>query len=79
MPAESRPSEVVQEGIVRGQLLECYRSGSSEGFREHLLRGVTDPIHPLSQSRKRRFHPVLVLQVIVVALCAAAFLYFSRR
>ena len=31
---------------MRGQLLQCYREGSSEGFRDHLLRGITDPIHP---------------------------------
>ena len=79
MSAESSPSDVIQEELVRGQLLQCYREGSSEGFRDHLLRGITDPIHPLSQSRKRRFHPVLVLQIIVGALCAAVFLYFSRR
>ena len=25
---------------MRGQLLQCYREGSSEGFRDHLLRGI---------------------------------------
>ena len=79
MHAESRSSEVIQEELVRGQLLQCYRQGSSEGFREHLLRGITDPIRPLSQGRKRRLHPVLVMQIVVAALCAAVFLYFSRR
>jgi hypothetical protein len=79
MPAESRSSDVIQEELVRGQLLQCFRQGSSEGFREHLLRGITDPIHPLSQGRKRRFHPVLMLQIVIGALCAAVFLYFSQR
>ena len=79
MPTENRPSEVIQKELVRGELLECYRNGSSDGFREQLLRGITDPIHPLSQNRKRRFHPVLVLQMIIGALCLAVFLYLSRR
>jgi hypothetical protein len=79
MAAASRPSEAIQKETVESQLVECYRQGSSAGFREQLLRGITDPIQPLSQSRKRRLHPVLVLEVIVAALCAAVFFYFSRR
>ncbi len=67
----------VNSETVRSELLAVYNSRSGDGFLDSLLDSVGDPIRPVDQARRRRFHPQLVMLSIVTALVAAAFVYFT--
>jgi hypothetical protein len=58
-------------------LLEIYRGRSGDGFLESLLDTVSDPIRPVSQQKRRRFHPVLVMLAVVLGIVISAFAYFT--
>lgn len=63
---------------VRAELLAAYRRRGSDGFAPMLLRGVSDPLQPLTEARRRRFHPLLITAALLLALCLAIALIFSR-
>ena len=62
---------------VRSELLAIYRGRSGDGFLQSLLDMLSDPIRPVSPQKRRRFHPLLVMLIIVAAIVASAFVYFS--
>ena len=62
---------------VRSELLAIYRGRAGVGFLQSLLDTLSDPIRPISQQKRRRFHPVLVMVAIVAAIVVAAFVYFT--
>ncbi len=75
MPASA--PETLDGQAVRGELLAIYRGRAGNGFLQSLLDTLSDPIRPVSQQKRRRFHPVLVMVVIVAALVVSAFVYFT--
>ena len=62
---------------VRSELLALYRGRSGGGLLQSLLDTVSDPIRPVSQQKRRRFHPVLVMLAVVLGIVASAFAYFT--
>lgn len=69
--------ETIDRETVRKELLEMYRDRKEDGFLESALGTVTDPIRPIDQHQRRRFHPTIVLGLVVAAMVAAATVYFS--
>jgi len=63
---------------IRVELVAAYKSRRQDSFRELLLRGVTDPIQPWTEAKKRRFHPLLITAAVLTVLCLGTVLYFSR-
>ena len=74
--ATSAP-EKLDGQAVRSELLAIYRGRAGGGFLQSLLDTLSDPIRPISQQKRRRFHPVLVMVAIVAAIVVSAFVYFS--
>jgi len=70
-------TEKLDGQTVRTELLAIYRGRTGGGFLQSLLDTLSDPIRPFSPQRRRRFHPVLVMLAIVVAIVASAFVYFT--
>ena len=73
----SHSAENIDDTTIRAELLAIYRGRSGAGFLESLLDTVSDPIRPVSQQKRRRFHPVLVMLAVVLGIVAAAFVYFT--
>jgi len=73
----SHSAENIDDTTIRTELLAIYRGRSGAGFLESLLDTVSDPIRPVSQQKRRRFHPVLVMLAVVLGIVAAAFVYFT--
>ena len=73
----SHSAENLDDTTIRTELLEIYRGRSGGGFLESLLDTVSDPIRPVSQQKRRRFHPVLVMLAVVLGIVASAFSYFT--
>jgi len=69
--------EKLEGQTVRTELLAIYRGRAGGGFLQSLLDTLSDPIRPVSAQKRRRFHPVLVMVAIVVAIVASAFVYFT--
>ena len=69
--------ETVDREFVRTELLAIYRGRKEDGFLETALGTVTDPIQPVDQKQRRRFHPTLTLALVVAAMVGAATFYFS--
>ena len=63
---------------VRAELLAAYKRRKENGFAQQLLRGVTDPIKPLTETKRRRFHPLLITGIILAAVCLGTLLFLSR-
>jgi hypothetical protein len=74
--ANSTP-ENLDTQTVRSELLAIYRGRARGGFLTSLLDTVSDPIRPVSQQKRRRFHPVLVMLTVVLGIVASAFVYFT--
>ncbi|HEX8801685.1 MAG TPA: hypothetical protein VF772_23885 [Terriglobales bacterium] len=70
-------AENIQDTTIRTELLAIYRGRSGGGFLQSLLDTVSDPIRPVSQQKRRRFHPVLVMLAVVLGIVASAFAYFT--
>ena len=73
----SHSAENIHDTTIRTELLAIYRGRSEGGFLESLLDTVSDPIRPVSQQKRRRFHPVLVMLAVVLGIVASAFAYFT--
>ena len=73
----SHSAENLDDTTVRTELLEIYRGRSGGGFLKSLLDTVSDPIRPVSQQKRRRFHPVLVMLAVVLGIVTSAFAYFT--
>ena len=69
--------ENIQDTTIRTELLAIYGGRPGGGFLESLLDTVSDPIRPVSQQKRRRFHPVLVMLAVVLGIVASAFAYFT--
>lgn len=69
---------MVTQDQVRADLLAAYRRRKDDGFSPLLLRQIVDPVKPLSETKRRRFHPLLIVCAIVILLCAATTLILSR-
>jgi hypothetical protein len=69
--------ETIDRETVRKELLALYHGREEDGFLESALGTVTDPIRPVDQRQRRRFHPTLVLGLVVAAMVVAAAVYFT--
>ena len=70
-------AENIRDTTIRTELLAIYRGRSGGGFLQSLLDTVSDPIRPVSQQKRRRFHPVLVMLAVVLGIVASVFAYFT--
>ena len=77
MHVADRDSQALNTETVRSELLAIYHHRSEDGFLQSLLDSLGDPIRPVDQARRRRFHPQLVMLSVVAAFVAAAFVYFT--
>jgi hypothetical protein len=73
----SHSAENLDDTTIRTELLAIYCGRSGGGFLESLLDTVSDPIRPVSQQKRRRFHPVLVMLAVVLGIVISAFAYFT--
>ncbi len=64
---------------VRKELLAMYHNRAGQDFLQSLMDRASDPIRPLDQAKRRRFHPLLVMLSVVAAIVAAAFVYFTLK
>ena len=64
---------------VRKELLAMYHNRAGQDFLQSLLDRASDPIRPVDQAKRRRFHPLLVMLSVVAALVAMAFVYFALK
>jgi hypothetical protein len=62
----------------RTELLAAYKRRKENGFAQQLLRGVTDPIKPWTETKRLRFHPLLITGIVLAALCLGTVLFLSR-
>lgn len=62
---------------VRTELLAAYRRRKEDGFAHQLLRGMTDPIKPWTETKRRRFHPLLITGIVLLLLCLGTALFLS--
>jgi hypothetical protein len=69
---------MVSREQVRTELQSAYKRRRDDTFVQLLLRGVVDPVKPLSETKRRRFHPLLIAGTVLVILCVAAALLVSR-
>lgn len=67
---------MVSRDQVRAALESAYKRRKDDRFLEMLLRGTTDPIKPQTEEKRRRFHSLLVIGVVLamVSITAIAFL-----
>jgi hypothetical protein len=63
---------------VRADLMAAYQRRKDDGFSTLLLRCIVDPVKPLSETKRRRFHPLLVVCAVVILVCVATTLILSR-
>jgi hypothetical protein len=63
---------------VRAALESAYKRRKEDGFMQLLLRGVTDPIKPQTEEKRRRFHPLLVVGVVLAVLSLVAIFFLLR-
>jgi hypothetical protein len=75
MPAEV--ADTLDSQTVRGELLAMYHARAGHGFLQSLLDAASDPVRPVDQAKRRRFHPLLVMLSVVAAIVVAAFAYFT--
>lgn len=59
------------------KLSECYRRGSSDTFFDALLYKARNPLEPIDEKGRRKFHPLLYSIFIVFLLAAGTFAYFT--
>jgi len=69
---------MVSREQVRVELLAAYKRRKADGFAQMLLRGFSDPIQPLTETKRRRLHPLLITALVLLALCLGAALILSR-
>jgi|GEM_PF-5574332 len=69
---------MVTRGQMQTELLAAYRRRKQDGFPEFLLRGVADPLQPLTETKRRRFHPLLITGIVLALVSLATALFFSR-
>ena len=72
-------ADTLDSETVRSELLAMYHAHAGEGFLQSLLDAASDPIRPVDQAKRRRFHPLLVMLSVVAAIVAAAFVYFTLK
>ena len=70
-------ADTLDSQTVRSELLAMYHARAGQGFLQSLLDAASDPIRPVDQAKRRRFHPLLVMLSVVAAIVAAAFVYFT--
>jgi hypothetical protein len=69
---------MVTRELVRTELLAAYKRHKANDFAQRLLRGITDPIKPLTEAKRRRFHPLLITGTVLLVLCLGTMLFLSR-
>jgi len=72
-------ADTLDSQTVRSELLAMYQARARRGFLQSLLDAASDPIRPVDQAKRRRFHPLLVMLSVVAAIVAAAFVYFTLK
>ena len=72
-------ADTIDSQTVRSELLAIYHARAAQGFLQSLLDAASDPIRPVDQAKRRRFHPLLVMLFVVAAIVAAAFVYFTLK
>jgi len=70
-------ADTLDSETVRSELLAMYHARAAHGFLQSLLEVASDPVRPVDQAKRRRFHPLLVMLFVVAAIVAAAFVYFT--
>jgi hypothetical protein len=63
---------------VRAELLAAYKRRKESDFAQLLLRGVTDAIKPWTETKRRRFHPLLITGIVLGLLSLGTMLFLSR-
>lgn len=58
-------------------LSECYRKGSSDTFLNSMLYKARNPLEPIDDKGRRKFHPLLYSILIVFLLAVGTFVYFT--
>jgi hypothetical protein len=69
---------MVSREQVRVELMAAYKRRKEDDFLELLLRGMSDPIKPLTEKKRRRFHPLLITVLVLLGLCLGISLILSR-
>lgn len=69
---------MVSREQVRTGLESAYKRRKDDGFMQLLLRGVTDPTKPQTEEKRRRFHPLFVVGVVLAVLSFVAIASFAR-
>ncbi len=69
---------MVSREQVRTELESVYKRRRDDTFAQLLLRGVADPVKPLSDIKRRRFHPLLITGAVLLLLCLGTALLLSR-
>jgi hypothetical protein len=71
--------EYISLGEAHARLLVAYgRAGDGE-FLETLRRPFTNPIAQRDDKGKRKFHPLLIVGVILLILAGAVIIFFSSQ
>jgi hypothetical protein len=63
---------------MRADLESAYKRRRDDHFTQLLLRGVVDPVKPLTETKRRRFHPLLLAGAVLMILCIGTALLLSR-
>jgi hypothetical protein len=69
---------MVSREQVRAALESAYTRRNDDGFLHLLLRRVTDPIKPQTEEKRRRFHPLLVVGVVLAVVSVVAIFVLLR-
>jgi hypothetical protein len=69
---------MVTRDQVHAELLSAYKRRKEDDFSQFLLRGLTHPVKPWTETKRRRFHPLLITASIVAVLCLGTVIFLSR-
>jgi hypothetical protein len=81
MPEAITPEVITPPAITPAEayekLAECYRKGSSDTFLNSLLYKARNPLEPIDENGKRKYHPLIYTLLIVIVAGVATFVYFT--
>ncbi len=69
--------ENAQAERMRECLREVHARDPEARLFASLLRQIEDPLRPLTENGRFRLNPILLLLVVILALAAGTFLFFS--
>jgi hypothetical protein len=74
MAAERYVSE--QEMLLL--LRHAYAQPPEEQLMWHLAQRMSDPVQPINKEGKRRFHPLLLILLVLICAAAGALVYLAH-